>query len=174
MSAAPVLNAGRYVLRPWLLSDVDFVMHAARDPDIATYSSVAAAATAPQARAWIESRTAGDRFDWVIDTTSHPVGRASLAHIDQEDRVAEVGYWVLSRHRRRGVASTALEALEGFAFGMLGIHRLYIRHEPENLPSCALAASRGYLPEGTQRGAFERDGRRRDLHVHALLVSDER
>ncbi|MFL6180115.1 MAG: GNAT family N-acetyltransferase [Actinomycetes bacterium] len=86
--------------------------------------------------------------------------------------VAEVGYWVLPDHRRQGVASTAVEAAEMHAFNDVGIVRLFIRHEPDNVASCALADSRGYQPEGVQRGAFTRAGARRDLHVHGLLATD--
>lgn len=174
MRRAPRIAFGQYLLRPWDDADIDFAMRAARDPDIKRYSSVGEAATQQLVQAWIESRTSSTRFDWVVEESTVPVGRVSLAHVDLDDGVAEVGYWVLAPHRRRGVASAALGAIETYAFESLELYRLFIRHEVENEPSCALATSRGYLAEGTQRGAFERAGARRDLHVHALLVSDDR
>ena len=100
------------------------------------------------------------------------VGRVSLAHIDTVDGVAEVGYWLLPEHRGHGIATAAVGAVEEHAFDSLGLARLVIRHEPENQRSCLLAQRRGYLEEGTQRGAFARDGLRRDLHVHARLATD--
>ena len=100
------------------------------------------------------------------------VGLVSLAHIDTVDGVAEVGYWLMPEHRGHGIATAAVGAVEEHAFDSLGLARLVIRHEPENHRSCLLAQRRGYLEEGTQRGAFERRGERRDLHVHALLATD--
>jgi [ribosomal protein S5]-alanine N-acetyltransferase len=173
MLPAPVLAVGDYVLRPWAPSDVDLVLRAASDPDIGRYSPVGAASTPASALAWIGSRSAPDRLDWVVESPIGPVGRVSLAHIELDDLVAEVGYWVLAAHRRQGVATSALTAIETYAFESLGLYRLYIRHEPENLPSCALATARNYRAEGTQRGAFARAGERRDLHVHAILVADQ-
>jgi RimJ/RimL family protein N-acetyltransferase len=173
MRSVPVLRAGEYVLRPWTLGDTDFVLEAARDPEIARFSSVGTSVTPDAARHWIEKRHADDRLDWVVERSGDPLGRVSLAHIDVNDDVAEVGYWVVADQRRRGVASTAVAAAESHAFEELGLVRLFIRHEPENVASCALAESRGYLAEGTQRGAFTRAGARRDLHVHGLLATDE-
>jgi RimJ/RimL family protein N-acetyltransferase len=168
-----MLQAGEHLLRAWTPADVDFVLAAAHDDEIGRYSSVGMSVDAMSAVRWIASRHAADRLDWVIERAGTPVGRVSLAHIDLNDQVAEVGYWVLANSRRRGIASSAVATAERHAFADMGLIRLFIRHEPENIASCALANSRGYLPEGTQRGAFTRAGARRDLHVHGLLASDQ-
>ena len=162
------------MLRGWSLADADIaaVVRAAEDRDIARFSSVGAATSAQLAAAWIRSRDEPDRLDWAIATSDDVLGRVSLAHIDEADGVAEIGYWLLPEHRGRGLASEAVAAVELHAFDSLGLARLVIRHEPENQRSCLLAQRRGYLEEGTQRGAFERAGLRRDLHVHARLATD--
>ena len=164
----------RVVLRQWSLTDADIatVVRAAQDPAIARFSSVGAATRPELAVGWIESRDEDDRLDWAITTPTDNLGRVSLAHIDQTDGVAEVGYWLLPEHRGKGIATAAVLAVERHAFDVLGLGRLVIRHEPENERSCLLAQRRGYLNEGTQRGAFERHGTRRDLHVHARLATD--
>lgn len=181
MPAVPVLdvpdsNAGRIVLRGWSLTprDIAAVTHAATDHDIARFSSVGVATNDELAAAWIRSRDEPDRLDWAVATSMTVVGRVSLAHIDHVDGVAEVGYWLLPEHRGKGMASAAVGVVEQHAFAALGLARLVIRHEPENQRSCLLAQRRGYAAEGTQRGAFERAGRRRDLHVHARLATDQR
>jgi RimJ/RimL family protein N-acetyltransferase len=179
MPAVPVLDvpgstAGRIVLRGWSLTpqDIASVTHAAADPDIARFSSVGVATSDELAAEWIRSRDEPDRLDWALATSMTVVGRVSLAHIDRVDGAAEVGYWLLPEHRGKGMASAAVGAVEQYAFDALGLARLIIRHEPENQRSCLLAQRRGYAAEGIQRGAFERAGRRRDLHVHARLATD--
>jgi RimJ/RimL family protein N-acetyltransferase len=168
------MSAGRrFQLRGWRPADVEVALAAARDPEIARYSSVGESLTTEAAHRWIQSRHASDRLDWVIELEAQAVGRVSLAHIDTGDLVAEVGYWVLPEHRRRGVASEAVACVESYAFNDLRLVRLFIRHEPDNVASCTFASSRGYVAEGTQRGAFTRAGLRRDLHVHGLLVTDD-
>ncbi|MCZ3389970.1 MAG: GNAT family N-acetyltransferase [Actinomycetia bacterium] len=170
----PELTNGRFVLRGWILADADIavVVRAAQDPDIARYSSVGSAKTPEEAERWIRTRDVPDRLDWVITTSTQLLGRVSLAHIDSTDGVAELGYWLLPEHRGRGLASAAVGTVEQHAFGPVRLGRLTIRHESQNDRSCLLAQRRGYLTEGTARGAFVRDGQRRDLHVHALLATD--
>ncbi len=165
---------GHFVLRQWSLTEADLaaVIQAAHDPEIARFSSVGSATTAELAAAWIRSRDEWDRLDWAITTSNEIVGRVSLAHIDGTDGVAEFGYWLLPEHRGRGIATAAVGSVEQHAFGTLGLGRLVIRHEPQNDRSCLLAQRRGYLAEGTQRGAFERGGERRDLHAHGRLATD--
>lgn len=172
MTETPVLTVGRFLLRPWSAEDVDFVLDAARDPAIGRFSSVGTATSPVAAREWIRTRIEPDRRDWVVVMATERVGRVSLAHINSRDAVAEIGYWVLPGYRRQGVASAAVAVVEEHAFAVEALCRLVIKHEPENHASCALATSRGYLAEGTERGAFERHGARRDLHVHGLLAAD--
>jgi RimJ/RimL family protein N-acetyltransferase len=170
----PGLDAERIVLRGWTLTprDITAVTSGAADPDIARFSSVGVATTPKLAAAWIRSRDEEDRLDWVISSPNAGLGRVSLAHIDPVDGVAELGYWLLPEDRGRGIATAVVGAVEQHAFSALGLARLVIRHEPENQRSCLLAQRRGYQEEGTQRGAFERQGVRRDLHVHARLATD--
>lgn len=170
----PEPDEGRIVLRQWRLTDADIaaVVQAARDRDIARFSSVGSATSVELAAAWIQSRDEQDRLDWAITTPSAIVGRVSLAHIDHADGVAEVGYWLLPEHRGSGIASAAVGTTELHAFDALSLGRLVIRHDLDNQRSCLLAQRRGYLEEGTQRGAFERRGRRQDLHTHARLATD--
>ena len=92
MRTVPVLQAGHYVLRAWTPDDVDFVMAAAQDELIGRYSSVGMSVDPAAALRWISSRHSHDRLDWVIEHSGIPIGRVSLAHIDIDDQVAEVGY----------------------------------------------------------------------------------
>lgn len=173
-SPVPVLSGQSFVLRGWSVTDADVavVLHAAQDPEIARYSRVGSARTSEAATQWLRTRNVPGRLDWAVTASDTVLGRVSLGGIDEADGVAEFGYWLLPEHRGRGLASEAVGAVEGYAFRTLGLGRLVIRHEPENDRSCLLAERRGYLAEGTARGAFALGGRRRDLHVHARLVTD--
>jgi len=172
--SVPTPDDGHLVLRGWNLTDVDItaVLRAAHDPDIGRYSRVGSARTSEAAEQWIRTRDVADRLDWAITTSTEILGRVSLANIDPADGVAEFGYWLLPEHRGCGIATAAVGAIEQHAFGPLDLGRLIIRHEPQNDRSCLLAQRRGYVAEGTQRGALVRDGERRDLHMHARLVTD--
>lgn len=131
------------MLRPWRQDAADraLVVRAATEPDIARYSTVGAATTPGAADEWLVARSAPDRCDWVMERGSAPVGRVSLARVDQERRTAEIGYWVLPEHRRKGYARGGASAAIDDAIGRLGLTRLRIEHEPANKASCSLATA---------------------------------
>jgi len=174
----PRLVAGTLQLRPWLGDerDVQAVLHASRDPDIQRYSSAGRVNGHVEALAWIASRQAAPRIDWAIDHSATVVGRIGLHRVDDEDGVAEIGYWLLPEHRGKGIATQAVLAVTEWGFKDRGLGRLEIRHELLNQRSCLLASRCHFLPEGVQRGAMPRDPsadtERVDLHVHARLFSD--
>jgi L-amino acid N-acyltransferase YncA len=51
-------------------------------------------------------------------------------------------------HRRRGLASSALTLLSGYAHGTLGLRRLLLRIDPANTGSTAVARRCGYRLTG--------------------------
>ncbi|GIE95845.1 GNAT family N-acetyltransferase [Paractinoplanes rishiriensis] len=85
---------------------------------------------------------------------------------------AEIGYWVGSWARRRGVATAAVRALSAHALGS-GLHRLELLTHWDNPASQRVALAAGYQREGVRRGALpDRDGGRVDLVAFARLAGD--
>ena len=56
------------------------------------------------------------------------------------------------------MATTALLAVTGWAFGELGIERISLPHTVGNDASCRVAEKAGYLLEGVMRGAWRSAG----------------
>ena len=162
------------MLRPWTTSseDVTVVLAASQESEIRRYSSVGAVRGAGDAREWIASRRSHRRLDWALEDAGAVIGRVGLNRLDDEDRVAELGYWLLAEHRGSGLVTQAVVEVTQFAFVERGVGRLEIRHELDNIASCRVAQRCGFVEEGTQRGAMLRGGVRLDLHLHARLVTD--
>jgi RimJ/RimL family protein N-acetyltransferase len=76
------------------------------------------------------------------------VGRGGLKSIDLEHGIAEITYWVLAEHRRRGYAKRAVEVATWWAFNDLGLRRIELTHSTQNVPSCRVAEASGYVLEG--------------------------
>ena len=142
----PTLTQGGFVLRPWRfdVADLAFVRQAAADADIARYSTVGAAHSSAAAEAWLRGRVAPDRCDWVMEVDTEPVGRVSIATIDTQTGSAELGYWVLARHRRRGYARAGMAVATRYAVDRLWMGSLRIEHERANDASCSLATDVGF------------------------------
>lgn len=162
------------VLRPWTTGseDVSVVLAASREAEIRRYSSVGAVHDSREAREWIAGRRSHRRLDWALEHEGEVIGRVGLNRLDDEDKVAELGYWLLVEHRGNGLVTQAVGAVTRYAFTDLDVGRLEIRHEPENTASCKVAQRCGFVDEGTQRGVMLRGDVRLDLHLHARLVTD--
>ncbi|MCA1781336.1 MAG: GNAT family N-acetyltransferase [Intrasporangiaceae bacterium] len=91
--------------------------------------------------------------------------------MDPDQADAEIGYWVAPWARRMGYATRAVTSASRFAFGRLGLHRLYLFHAVENPGSCSVARAAGFVHEGTMRQSYRyADGEYHDEHLHGLLA----
>jgi RimJ/RimL family protein N-acetyltransferase len=76
-----------------------------------------------------------------------------------------VGYWVRRSQQGRGIARAAASTLTRRAFTMKGVVRVEIWTDPGNEPSSRLAASLGFVPDGT-RETTRADGSRRIVDAY--------
>ncbi|WP_411151503.1 GNAT family N-acetyltransferase [Streptomyces sp. A30] len=107
--------------------------------------------------------------------TGTPLGHIGINAIEQDLRLARVGYWILPEARGRHVATRALALTTRWAFTNLGLHRIELGHALGHDASCRVAEQCGFRYEGTLRGAMFEAGRKdafRDVHLHARLATD--
>lgn len=171
------LRDGDLVLRPFNPRDLDALAVAFADPELAQWNPGPSGGSAEALGDWIEGRadwTSGDHASWAVsDTTGELLGSVSLFHIDQDQREAEIGYWVTPSARGRGLANRAVRLAAGFAFGTLQIRRIVLYHAVENVASCRVANAAGFQLEGTMRESHRYgDGAYHDEHIHGRLAAD--
>lgn len=87
-------------------------------------------------------------------------------------REAELGYWVRSSARRRGVASTAIRAMAAFAFNELKLVRASMRIRLDNASSRRAAERAGASFEGVTRHGIVHGEARFDAAQYSLLPAD--
>jgi RimJ/RimL family protein N-acetyltransferase len=178
MPSIPVLRTSRLLLRPFTPDDAEDLACAAADVDVARASpdlpcpfTVLAASTwiATHAPAW----HAGDAL--VLAICWHPssplVGCIQL-RLDPDHDAGELGFWVSRSARNQGVASEAAATLVRFAFGDLGLHRVFASHVADNPQSGSVLRRAGLRHEGTARGATKRDGTYLDRELYGALPED--
>ena len=102
--------------------------------------------------------------------TGHPDG---LLFMPQPGTVG-LGYWVLERARRRGLASRAAGMLVRWALSDAGMERVEALVEPDNLASQRVLERAGLRREGHLRAYLDLppDGRRGDAYIYARLRDD--
>jgi RimJ/RimL family protein N-acetyltransferase len=172
------IAAGAWQLRPPSADEAADALAMLHDPLTVQFNPAPRVVDLATARAWCESGA-----DWsdgshatfsVLDaTTGRLAGNVSLWEVDLARHVAAIGYRTAPWARGQGVATTAVAAVARWAFGALGMERISLPHDPENLASCRVAEKAGFRAEGTLRGAYRADdGTRHDEHVHARLSTD--
>ena len=100
-------------------------------------------------------------------------GSASLGHIVFGNlRNAYLGYSAFVPHQHRGLMTEGLELVLRHAFGTLGLHRVEVNVQPDNVRSIALAERLGFRREGYSPRYLKIGGRWRD-HVRFAMLADE-
>lgn len=130
------------------------------------------------ARDWIahceRMRATDDEHHFgVFDTDTDAVlGGVGLNHRIHAYRSAHMGYWVADAARGRGVAVAAARQAAEFGFDRLGLQRISILVQPDNLASLRVAIKLGAVCEGIARDAIVFDGVACDAVVFSLLPRD--
>lgn len=87
-------------------------------------------------------------------------------------REAELGYWVRTSARGRGIASIAIRAMAAFAFNELKLVRASMRIRIDNTSSRRAAERAGASFEGVTRHGIVNGDARFDAAQYSLLPSD--
>lgn len=100
------------------------------------------------------------------------VGGTGINHINQANRIGNLGYWVSTPHTGRGVARFAARQAIMLGFGTLGLTRLEIVALTQNLASQRVAESLGATRECVARNRLSFHGQPRDAVVYSLVPAD--
>jgi RimJ/RimL family protein N-acetyltransferase len=180
----PPLGDGTVVLRPWQEDDAPAIVAAiGGDPEIAAWLDAipqpyrladARAYLAACRRSWADGSSAPFA---ILDTRSGSVaGSIGARFLDPVRSVAEVGYWVASEARGRGVATRALRMLTRWLLDELGVARVQLQADVRNAASQRVAENVGFTREGVLRSSRfnERRGERVDFVMYSLLPGELR
>jgi [ribosomal protein S5]-alanine N-acetyltransferase len=152
----PMLKRRDCELRPWRIEDASALREACGDEDICRFTTVPRVYSESAAVQWIRRQQAHAIARTAIVLAivatggSEPVGMIGLFGLDQPERVARFGYWLIARARGRGLAKHAAQALGDWAFAYLEIEALVIDCEPTNQASARIAAYLGAALTGSR------------------------
>jgi [ribosomal protein S5]-alanine N-acetyltransferase len=167
------LTDGRLVLRAWRLDDVPRVTEICGDPEISCWTRVPFPYTEEHARIWIEQtiRDWDDRRHAAFAVTDggEVVGAIGLRFHEDYALQGSIGYWVAKAARGRGIATGALRLVARWALRELGLPRVQLVTDPENVPSQLVAERAGFRREGLLRAYIELQDGRRDCLMFSLL-----
>jgi RimJ/RimL family protein N-acetyltransferase len=121
-------------------------------------------------RGWQEGTLAGFAIEPAAGTGF--LGFIALVRFDADGGQAEIGYIVAAPARGKGVARRALRLVSDWCLHGLGLRRIELRIDVENIPSVRVAERLGYVREGVLRSVHLKQGLRIDQAVYSLLPAD--
>jgi RimJ/RimL family protein N-acetyltransferase len=168
-------------LRPWQPCHAEALYEAARE-SIATVGRwlpwCQEGYAWEDAVAWIERCQSG----WVrgepyafaiLDTQERLLGGIGLNRLDRDHRSANLGYWVRELEQGKGVASAAVATIADFGFNTLGLQRIEIVADIDNLASRRTAERAGAHLDGISPNRLCHKGEVVAAAVYSLLPADD-
>jgi RimJ/RimL family protein N-acetyltransferase len=138
--------------------DVDALTAALQDPEIPRWTGVPHPYTRGHAIHFVTSwpEEAGELGLAIRDAAGDRLLGAIGVRLDDDRRIAELGYWVAGDARGRGVASRAIALVARWARADLGVARVDVYADPRNAASLRAAEKAGLC---RAPGLHERDFR---------------
>jgi ribosomal-protein-serine acetyltransferase len=111
-------------------------------------------------------------FGYAIIIDKQIAGRIGLHHINQQNKIGEIGYWLANGLQGKGIMTRCCKAIIDHGFTELGLNRIEIKCAAGNDKSLAIAEKLQFKQEGILRQAEWLHGRFIDLHLYALLKEE--
>ena len=145
------------------------------DQDVARWiPTIPSPYTRDDALAFIRGEVRPDHQALAIEVGGRVVGGIGLG-LNVHDYRGRLGYWVAAEARGRGICTHALRLLSHHALVVLGLQRVDLITDPENVASQRVAEKVGFQREGVLRAHLRHpDGRIRDSVMFSLLPGELR
>jgi ribosomal-protein-serine acetyltransferase len=114
----------------------------------------------------------GQEYAFVIIENETVIGRIGIYKIDAQNKIGEIGYWIIENKQGQGIVTKACKAIINFCFSDLQLNRIEIRCGTENSKSKAIAEKLNFTHEGIIREGEQLYDRFIDLDLYALLKSE--
>lgn len=102
-----------------------------------------------------------------IIVDNQAVGMVDLHQIDQQNRTAELGYWLSSEFQGKGIITTAVNQLVSHAFNHMLLNKIVLQADSENNKSIAVAHRLGFVLEATLKQQVRYQDTFKDMCIFA-------
>ncbi len=147
------LQFDKVVVREFTEDDIPNKIKWINDPENNTYLHYDLPLEYDKTLSWFENKS-DNRFDFVIEYDSFPVGLVGLINIDKISLKSEF-YISMGEcaYKGKGIATIATKLVLQYAFGVLQLNKVYLNVDEENIAACKLYEKCGFR----QEGRFEQD-----------------
>jgi ribosomal-protein-serine acetyltransferase len=114
----------------------------------------------------------GKELSFVILHHNILVGRIGLHHIDNSNKTAAIGYWLIQSAESNGIITKACKTLIEYAFEKMHLNRIEIKTATKNIKSQAIPEKLQFKKEGILKQAEFVNEQFLDLVLYALVRED--
>jgi RimJ/RimL family protein N-acetyltransferase len=170
-----MLKGERVTLRAVERSDLPAIHAVRNDPEV---EGRVFAAPLPHSLAELEAqfdaqaaKPAHEREDIVfaIEVGGAVIGRIILFDADTVGATIRLGIAIARDHQGRGIGTEAVDLVLAYAFGDLGVRRVWLDVLADNPRAIASYRKSGFVEEGRLRAHYWHDGEHRDGIVMGIL-----
>ena len=168
-------------IRPWRAADAKAAFDAILESKAETavwLADVSRVASVAEVEGYVvhatEEWTSESSYNFVIvdarDTTF--LGSCGLTQVNRRHLFANLFYWVRTGQTGRGVASRAARLTARFGCEVLGLQRIEVVVEVDNIASLRAAAKAGAVHEGVLRNRLNSRGAARNAVMFSFIPGD--
>jgi ribosomal-protein-serine acetyltransferase len=106
---------------------------------------------------------------FVIILDEVPVGRIGLHHLNLQNKIGAIGYWLTKNAEGQGIIIKSCKRLITYGFKDIGLHRIEIKAATTNLKSQAIPEKLDFKMEGILRQAELVNNKFLDLYLYSIL-----
>jgi len=171
-----MLLGEKVTLRALERSDLPAVVRWMNDPQVTEYLLAAPLTGVEEMELWYEDlRGTADRVLAILDEDGDLVGYCGITRLEWEDRRCNL--WIIIGEKDawdRGYGTDTVRTLLGHLFSELGLHRVYLTVDDENVRAIRCYERCGFVREGTARRARFKNGAYRNDVTMAVLREEWR
>ena len=177
-SRIPTIHTDRLTLREMRRSDAKDMFEYSKNPDTSKYLLWDVHKSLDFTKEFIEyvisKYKSGEYTDWAViyKENSKMIGTVGFTKIDEENRVAEIGYVLNPEYWGMGIATEVASVAIRFAFETLNMHRVEAKFMFGNDASLAVMKKLGMKFEGYQRDLLFVKGKYRTIGTASILKNE--
>ena len=174
------IKTERLLLRKFRLEDAEEMFENwAKDPENVKFLEWNAHKDANETRSiikmWNEEYKSKKTYNWciTINDTNEIIGNITVVKFFEDIDCAEIGYVISKKHWNKGIMTEALGGVIKYLFCKVGVNRIQLKHDVDNLASGKVMIKNGLKKEGFLREAYRNNkGRLRDMAIYSILKSE--
>ncbi len=172
----PILESNRLTLRQFIDSDLENVYKGLSNPMVIKYYGVSydsLEASKEQMKWFADLEKNENGIWWAICSREDGtfLGGGGLNELSKIHKKAEIGFWLLEEHWKKGYMTEGMPLIVNYAFEKLGLHRIEGFVDPNNRNCKKALAKLDFELEGTMKDSEVKDGKYISLDIYAKIAT---